>query len=302
MGHDCEGRERLVPCDCRYRSASEDANDATKRHLGGPGGIIVEDTITIYRPVTDVYSYWRNLENLPRFMDHLVEVRALDRFHSRWVARGPLGVRVEWDAEVINDIPPTLLSWKSMGDSDVVSAGSVRFKPCRRACDRGTREAAIRSAGGQARGNRGRRCLVRIRSIRSPRICAASSNMLETGEGTDGMMRRAMEFVGGARRLRIVRVSPLTSRARECDWTHSGPAHPRGGRPRSGERFDGARMRNVAAHPEGVRPQRAAGRWSLECRRRSPRVSPPSAVSFRAVHSKLTLKVQRITTCPCESD
>ena len=104
-------------------------NETTKRHLGGTRGVIVEDGITINRPIDEVYTYWRNLENLPRFMDHLEEVQEKDRFHSHWTARGPLGVRVEWDAEIINDIPPTLLSWKSVGESDVVSAGSVRFKP-----------------------------------------------------------------------------------------------------------------------------------------------------------------------------
>jgi uncharacterized membrane protein len=104
-------------------------NEDTKRHLGGPRGVIVEDAITIYRPVSEVYSFWRNLDNLPQFMDHLEKVTVTDRFHSHWVARGPLGVHVEWDAEIINDIPPTLLSWKSVGQSDVVSAGSVRFKP-----------------------------------------------------------------------------------------------------------------------------------------------------------------------------
>jgi uncharacterized membrane protein len=104
-------------------------SEPTRRHLGGPGGVIVEDAITIYRPVDDVYGYWRNLENLPRFMVHLEDVDVVDRFRSHWVARGPLGVRVEWDAQIINDIPPTLLSWKSVGDSDVISAGSVRFKP-----------------------------------------------------------------------------------------------------------------------------------------------------------------------------
>ena len=103
--------------------------DPTRRHLAGSRGVIVEDAITIYRPVSEVYWYWRNLENLPRFMDHVEEVRVSDRMRSHWVARGPLGVQVEWDAEVINDIPPTLLSWKSVGYSDVVSAGSVRFKP-----------------------------------------------------------------------------------------------------------------------------------------------------------------------------
>jgi len=102
--------------------------DSTKRYLGGSRGVIVEDAITIYRPVSEVYSYWRGLENLPHFMEHLETVHVLDAYHSHWVARGPLGVLVEWDAEIINDIPPTLLSWKSTGDSDVVSAGSVRFK------------------------------------------------------------------------------------------------------------------------------------------------------------------------------
>jgi uncharacterized membrane protein len=107
---------------------SDAFDDQTKRHLGGSRGIIVQDAITIYRPVDEVYAYWRNLENLPRFMDHLEDVRIIDRLRSHWVARGPLGVLVEWDADIINDIPPTLLSWKSVGRSDIATAGSVRFK------------------------------------------------------------------------------------------------------------------------------------------------------------------------------
>jgi uncharacterized membrane protein len=103
-------------------------SDPTKRHLGGPRGVTVEDAIVIYRPISEVYAYWRNLENLPHFMNHLEEVQVLDEHHSRWVAKGPLDVHVQWDAEIISDIPPTLLSWKSTGDSDVVTAGSVRFK------------------------------------------------------------------------------------------------------------------------------------------------------------------------------
>ena len=129
MGLIARGASGWCPVTAVVDPNAEFPIDSTKRHLSGPHGVVVEDAITIYRPVSEVYSYWRNLENLPRFMDHLVEVQAIDRFHSRWVARGPLGVRVTWDAEVINDIPPTLLSWKSVGNSDVVSAGSVRFKP-----------------------------------------------------------------------------------------------------------------------------------------------------------------------------
>lgn len=122
------GASGWCPVTAAVEGNSHYDSDPTKRHLGGRHGVIVEDAITIYRPIDDVYSYWRNLENLPRFMDHLEEVDVIDRFRSHWVARGPLGAKVEWDAQIINDIPPTLLSWKSVGDSDVISAGSVRFK------------------------------------------------------------------------------------------------------------------------------------------------------------------------------
>lgn len=101
--------------------------DTTAR-LGGRRGVKVEAAITIYRPQQEVYAYWRTFENLPMFMDHLVEVRDIDGRRSHWVAKGPLGVPVEWDAEIINDIPPDVIAWKTVGHSDVVSAGSVRFK------------------------------------------------------------------------------------------------------------------------------------------------------------------------------
>lgn len=129
LGLVARGASGWCPVTAAIDSDAQYDNEPTKRHLGGTNGVLVEDAITIYRPVSEVYAYWRNLENLPRFMEHLEEVRVLDRSHSHWIARGPLGVLVEWDAEIINDIPPTLLSWKSVGYSDVISAGSVRFKP-----------------------------------------------------------------------------------------------------------------------------------------------------------------------------
>ncbi len=129
LGLLARGASGWCPVSAAVGRDTRNVDEPTKRHLGGSGGIIVEDTITIHRPVSEVYSYWRNLENLPRFMAHLEAVHVNDRSHSHWVARGPLGVTVGWDAEIINDIPPSLLSWKSVGQSDVISAGSVRFKP-----------------------------------------------------------------------------------------------------------------------------------------------------------------------------
>lgn len=94
----------------------------------GPGeGIRVEQSLTIGRPREEVYRFWRNFENLPRFMDHLEAVHVLDEQRSHWVAKGPAGTRVEWDAEIHNEIPGELIAWRSLPGSQVDHAGSVHF-------------------------------------------------------------------------------------------------------------------------------------------------------------------------------
>ncbi len=109
---------------------------ATKRALSGRRGIRVHTGITVDRPLADVYAFWRNLENLPRFMKHLESVRLLDDRRSHWVVRGPAGARIEWDAEIIHEEPGKVIGWRSLDEADVVSAGSVNFD--RAPGDRGT--------------------------------------------------------------------------------------------------------------------------------------------------------------------
>jgi uncharacterized membrane protein len=89
----------------------------------------VDERIVIARPRSEVYGFWRNLENLPRFMDHLESVSVVDEERSHWVARGPAGTRVEWDAVVHNEIPNELIAWRSLKGSEVDNAGSVHFSP-----------------------------------------------------------------------------------------------------------------------------------------------------------------------------
>jgi uncharacterized membrane protein len=97
--------------------------------LGQGDGIRVEQAVRIARPAEELYRFWRQLENLPRFMDHLESVRVLDERRSHWVARGPAGSRVEWDAEIHNEIPGQLLAWRSLPGAEVDHAGSVHFEP-----------------------------------------------------------------------------------------------------------------------------------------------------------------------------
>jgi uncharacterized membrane protein len=90
-------------------------------------GVHVEESVTISRPARELYDYWKNLENLPNFMDHLNAVRVIDDRKSHWTAKAPAGMKVEWDAEIINDEPGSLIAWRSTGGGSIDNAGSVRF-------------------------------------------------------------------------------------------------------------------------------------------------------------------------------
>jgi uncharacterized membrane protein len=95
----------------------------------GGAGLKVEQSVTIKRAPEELYRFWRNFENLPRFMAHVEEVRASDPTHSHWIVAGPAGTSVEWDAEVYNEKENELIAWRSLADADVDNAGSVRFIP-----------------------------------------------------------------------------------------------------------------------------------------------------------------------------
>jgi uncharacterized membrane protein len=93
-----------------------------------PLGIRADCSVKINRPVEEVYQFWRRLENLPQCMEHLESVETLSPTRSRWAARAPGGTTVEWEAELINDIPNELIAWRSVEGAAVAHAGSVHFR------------------------------------------------------------------------------------------------------------------------------------------------------------------------------
>src|SRR5688572_7990840 len=105
--------------------------DSTRSALGGARGVHVRESIRVEMPVGDVYRFWRRLANLPRFMTHLDRVTESSDGTSHWMAAGPAGLAVEWDAEIINEVENKVLAWRSLPGSDVVSAGSVNFDAAR---------------------------------------------------------------------------------------------------------------------------------------------------------------------------
>lgn len=91
----------------------------------------VVHAFTIDKPAEEIYSFWRDFENLPRIMKHIESVRVLDEKRSHWVARAPsiMGRKVEWDAEITEDVPNERIAWRSLPEADVQNAGSISFEP-----------------------------------------------------------------------------------------------------------------------------------------------------------------------------
>jgi uncharacterized membrane protein len=91
-------------------------------------GQALEKTVTIHASPGELYRFWRKLENLPQFMHHLESVRT-EGNRSHWVAKAPMGMEVEWDAEITQDRENEIIAWRSLEGSQVEQEGSVQFKP-----------------------------------------------------------------------------------------------------------------------------------------------------------------------------
>ena len=109
-------------------SSRIDGGQVTEPKRRAPSGVHVEQAVTINRPRTEVYGFWHNFENLPRFMAHLESVTVLGERQSRWKARAPAGMTVEWEAETVEDRPNELIAWRSLPNSTVPNSGVVRFR------------------------------------------------------------------------------------------------------------------------------------------------------------------------------
>ena len=90
-------------------------------------GVHVEESITINRPADELFRFWRNFENLPKFMHHLESVEVINDKLSRWTATAPAGMKVSWDAEIVSETENQAIVWRSLADAQITNAGSVRF-------------------------------------------------------------------------------------------------------------------------------------------------------------------------------
>jgi uncharacterized membrane protein len=113
------------------RSATPARAKKSKSKIAVPGnrGVKVVRSCTVRKPASELYPFWRSLENLTTIIKHPVAITAVSDTESHWKASAPGNTFVEWDALIINDHPNELIAWRSRDGADIPNAGTVRFEP-----------------------------------------------------------------------------------------------------------------------------------------------------------------------------
>jgi uncharacterized membrane protein len=104
------------------------AMDLTDSLIGGKGDAVAARAVTINRPASELYAYWRDLTNLPSFMDNVVSITPIDGDRSHWIVKAPGGKTVEWDARITEAQPDALIAWTSEDGADVANSGRIEFR------------------------------------------------------------------------------------------------------------------------------------------------------------------------------
>jgi uncharacterized membrane protein len=89
---------------------------------------LIGRTVTIHRPRHELYAFWRNFANLARFMENIESVTVIDERRSHWVVSAPAGKSVEWDSLITEDVPDSLIAWKSDEGADITHSGLIEFR------------------------------------------------------------------------------------------------------------------------------------------------------------------------------
>lgn len=168
----------------------DDAPVATSKKAKGSRQLLAS-SVTINRPASEVYAFFRDFAGLPRFMENIERIDVLDDQRSHWVVKGPADTRYEWDSRIIEDIEGRSLTWQSEEGADVVNSGRVTF------ADAGMRGSVITATiayevPGGTIGKMIAKLFQREPSIQSRRDLRHLKQLLETGEIATAARNRAM--------------------------------------------------------------------------------------------------------------
>lgn len=101
---------------------------AQQNHIEPQGDTLVGRAVTINRPVSELFRYWRDFSNLPSFMDNVERIDIIDDRRSHWVVKASAGRTVEWDAIITDEEPDSFIAWASEDGADVPNSGRIEFR------------------------------------------------------------------------------------------------------------------------------------------------------------------------------
>jgi len=104
-----------------------------------PSRALSAESVTIARPASELYVFWRRLENLPTFMENIEAIETIDDRRSRWTVKAPAGKTVSWESVITDDCPGESLSWQSVEGSEIENSGKIEFR------DAGRRGTVVRA-------------------------------------------------------------------------------------------------------------------------------------------------------------
>jgi len=110
-------------------SAAKNPNPLSENGELAPehGDVLIGRSVTINRPREELYSFWRDFENLPQFMHNVHSVTIKDQIHSHWIIEAPAGKTVEWDSQITHDESGRTIAWQSLEGASVRNSGRVEF-------------------------------------------------------------------------------------------------------------------------------------------------------------------------------
>ncbi|AZB57006.1 SRPBCC family protein [Cereibacter sphaeroides] len=127
---------------------NDDAPDRAARHPEAT--VPTGRTVTINRPRSELFAFWRDFSNLPQFMESVEHVTVVGDV-SRWTLAAPFGRKITLETRIVEEVPDRLIAWRSTQGSDVRAEGAVTFRDA--PAGRGTEVEAVVAyvpAGGEA--------------------------------------------------------------------------------------------------------------------------------------------------------
>jgi uncharacterized membrane protein len=121
--------KRTLPADDAPESAAKVPNPAAAGLIAAEDDdTLVGRTVTINRPARELYEFWRDLRNLPLFMENIETIEVIDEQCSHWRVKGPADSTVEWDSIITEDVPGQLIAWQSGDGASVPNSGRIEFR------------------------------------------------------------------------------------------------------------------------------------------------------------------------------